>query len=200
MNIEDTPLLFVMLAGLSYLMGSIPFGLLLTKAAGLGDIRAIGSRSIGATNVLRTGRKGLAIGTLLLDTGKGALAVLIAARVAGTIGISIAALFAVLGHLFPVWLGFKGGKGVATGFGVLLAASPLQGVIGAAIWLGMAFGFRISSAASLVTCALAPAIAALMGLPFLIVATEVVIAGLIWQRHQANIARLIAGTEPRIGK
>jgi glycerol-3-phosphate acyltransferase PlsY len=200
MNVEDSPLLFALVAIVAYLLGSIPFGLLLTRAAGLGDIRAIGSGSIGATNVLRTGRKSLALATLLLDFAKGALAVLIGARAAGTIGISVAAFAAVLGHLYPVWLGFRGGKGVATGFGVLLAATPFPALVAALVWLGMAGAFRISSLASLTAALAAPIIAALFGVPFLVVATEVVIAGFIWQRHKANIARLVAGTEPRIGK
>ncbi len=200
MNIEATPLLFAVIATLSYLLGSIPFGLLLTRAAGLGDVRKIGSGNIGATNVLRTGRKGLALATLLLDALKGALAVLIAARVAGPLGVSLAAFFAVIGHLYPIWLNFKGGKGVATAFGVLIAAAPLPGLTAGAIWLLMAYLFRMSSLASLTSCLAAPILAAMMGTPFPIVLAEVAIAGFVWQRHRANIVRLLSGTEPKIGK
>jgi glycerol-3-phosphate acyltransferase PlsY len=200
MRFEDMPFLFGVLAIVSYLLGSIPFGLLLTRAAGLGDIRNVGSGNIGATNVLRTGSKGLAAATLLLDAAKGALAVVIAARAAGPLGTALAALLAVLGHMYPIWLGFRGGKGVATGFGVLIAAAPLPGLIAGLLWIAVAAAFRISSAAGLVSFAFAPILAAMMGVPFVIVAAEVAIAGFIWQRHRANIARLLAGTEPRIGR
>ena len=184
---------------LGYLLGSIPFGLVLTRLAGLGDIRRIGSGNIGATNVLRTGRKGLAAATLLLDAAKGAAAVLIGARIAGDVGVLAAGLGAITGHLFPVWLGFSGGKGVATGLGVLLAAAPPAGLGAALVWLGMAFVTRISSASALTACLAAPAIAALAGTSWPVEALVTITAALIVGRHHANIRRLLAGTEPRIG-
>ena len=181
-----------------YLIGSIPFGLLLTKAAGLGDIRQVGSGNIGATNVLRTGRKGLAAATLILDGLKGAVAVLVARQFLGDQDVVVGTA-AVLGHLFPVWLGFRGGKGVATGLGVLLAAAWPVGLACCAVWLVAAKILKMSSAAALTAFAAAPLFAlvlssadhALMAL---------LIAILVFWRHEANIRRLLAGTEPRIGK
>ena len=181
-----------------YLIGSIPFGLLLTKAAGLGDIRQVGSGNIGATNVLRTGRKGLAAATLILDGLKGAVAVLLARQFLGDQDVVVGTA-AVLGHLFPVWLGFRGGKGVATGLGVLLAAAWPVGLACCALWLVAAKLLKMSSAAALTAFAAAPLFAlvlssadhALMAL---------LIAILVFWRHEANIRRLLAGTEPRIGK
>ncbi|MBM3592592.1 MAG: glycerol-3-phosphate 1-O-acyltransferase PlsY [Alphaproteobacteria bacterium] len=181
-----------------YLIGSIPFGLLLTKAAGLGDIRKVGSGNIGATNVLRTGRKGLAAATLILDGLKGAVAVLLARYFLGDQDLVVGTA-AVLGHLFPVWLGFRGGKGVATGLGVLLAAAWPVGLACCALWLVAAKILKMSSAAALTAFAAAPLFAlvlssadhALMAL---------LIAVLVFWRHEANIRRLLAGTEPRIGK
>jgi glycerol-3-phosphate acyltransferase PlsY len=181
-----------------YLIGSVPFGLLLTKAAGLGDIRQVGSGNIGATNVLRTGRKGLAAATLILDGLKGAVAVLLARQFLGDQDLVVGTA-AVLGHLFPVWLGFRGGKGVATGLGVLLAASWPVGLACCAIWLVAAKVLKMSSAAALTAFAAAPFFAlvlssadhALMAL---------LIAVLVFWRHESNIRRLLAGTEPRIGK
>jgi glycerol-3-phosphate acyltransferase PlsY len=181
-----------------YLIGSIPFGLLLTKAAGLGDIRKVGSGNIGATNVLRTGRKGLAAATLILDGLKGAVAVLLARYFLGDQDLVVGTA-AVLGHLFPVWLGFRGGKGVATGLGVLLAAAWPVGLACCALWLVAAKLLKMSSAAALTAFAAAPLFAlvlssadhALMAL---------LIAVLVFWRHEANIRRLLAGTEPRIGK
>jgi glycerol-3-phosphate acyltransferase PlsY len=193
------PALFA-IAAIGYLLGSIPFGLLLTRASGLGDIRQIGSGSIGATNVLRTGRKGLAAATLLLDALKGVAAVLIGAAIAGRPGLVAGGLCAVLGHLFPVWLGFKGGKGVATGLGVLIAASPLTAAICAPIWLAMAFLTRISSASSLTATAAAPVVIWLVTGDTNLVVLAVVVAVLLWAKHHQNIARLLAGTEPRIGQ
>jgi len=184
---------------LGYLLGSIPFGLLLTRAAGLGDIRTIGSGNIGATNVLRTGNKGLAAATLLLDAGKGAASVLIARAVAGHDAALWAGLGAVLGHLFPVWLRFKGGKGVATAYGVLLATAWPVGLAAGAAWLIVAALARWSSLAALVSFALAPFLAwALADLDVAMLAAA--IAVLIFLRHHANIRRLAAGTEPRIGQ
>jgi acyl phosphate:glycerol-3-phosphate acyltransferase len=184
---------------LGYVLGSIPFGLLLTRAAGFGDIRAIGSGNIGATNVLRTGNKGLAAATLLLDGGKGAAAVLIARAVAGHDAALWAGLGAVLGHLFPVWLRFNGGKGVATGYGVLIAAAWPVGLAAGAAWLIVAGLLRRSSLAALVSFALAPVLAWALGAPHVAVLSAVV-AVLVYIRHQANIRRLLAGTEPRIGQ
>ena len=185
--------------GLGYLLGSIPFGLILTRAAGLGDVRKIGSGNIGATNVLRTGNKKLAAATLLLDGAKGAAAVLLARHFASEPAALLAGLAAVLGHLFPVWLGFKGGKGVATGYGVLIAASWPAGLLAGAVWLVMAKLARISSAAALASFALAPILAwVIAGRDTALLALAV--AALIFIRHQANIARLFDGTEPRIGQ
>jgi acyl phosphate:glycerol-3-phosphate acyltransferase len=187
---------------LGYALGSIPFGLLLTRAAGLGDIRAIGSGNIGATNVLRTGKRGLAAATLLLDAAKGAGAVLLAATLAGQNAGSSAGLWAglgaVLGHLFPVWLAFRGGKGVATGLGVLLAAFWPVGLIACAVWLAVARLLRISSAGALAAFACAPVAAWALGErpPALF---AVVIALLVFIRHEPNIRRMLAGTEPKIG-
>jgi glycerol-3-phosphate acyltransferase PlsY len=188
----------LLLTVFSYFVGSIPFGLLLTRAAGLGDIRAIGSGNIGATNVLRTGNKGLAAATLLLDGFKGALAVLIARHV-GYPAPLCAGLAVLLGHLFPVWLGFKGGKGVATGLGVLLAEFFPIGIIACATWLLVAFLLRFSSAAALSAFAIAPLAALAFGHLHLAV-LAVLIAALVYWKHGANIGRLRAGTEPRIGK
>jgi glycerol-3-phosphate acyltransferase PlsY len=181
-----------------YLLGSIPFGLLLTRAAGLGDIRRIGSGNIGATNVLRTGRKGLAALTLLLDGGKGAAAVLLAGLWGPDMAI-MAGGGAMIGHLFPVWLGFRGGKGVATGLGIILALSWPVGLIAAAIWLSAAFLFRYSSLAALLGSAAAP-VAAWFLAGRQKAEMALFLALLIWLRHHANIRRLLAGTEPRIGR
>jgi glycerol-3-phosphate acyltransferase PlsY len=184
---------------LGYLLGSIPFGLLLTKAAGLGDIRAIGSGNIGATNVLRTGRKGLAIGTLLLDGGKGAVAALAGLYLAGPDIALIAGVAAVLGHNFPVWLSFKGGKGVATTLGVLLATAWPVGLLAIVTWLAIAGIFRISSLAALCALALSPVFGwFLAGETHAIAYLILAIAG--FMRHSANIQRLLKGQEPRIGK
>jgi acyl phosphate:glycerol-3-phosphate acyltransferase len=192
----DPSVVLVLLIG--YLLGSIPFGLLLTRFAGLGDIRAIGSGNIGATNVLRTGRKALAAATLLLDGLKGMAAVLIAQSLLGREIAMLAGLTAVLGHLFPVWLGFKGGKGVATGLGVLIAAAWLIGLVACLTWLLVAAAARRSSLASLAAFASAP-ITALLLRDFSVVKLAFTIAVLVFVRHQANIRRLLAGTEPRIG-
>lgn len=189
----------VALVALGYLLGSIPFGLLLTSAAGLGDIRRIGSGNIGATNVLRTGRRGLALATLLLDGGKGAVAVVAGAMLGGLPGVIAAGIGAMLGHTFPVWLGFRGGKGVATGFGVLIAASPLAGVAAGAVWLATAAATRISSAGALAAFAAAPLLVwGTAGGPLALLGLAVSLV--IWGRHHANIRRLLAGTEPRIGQ
>jgi glycerol-3-phosphate acyltransferase PlsY len=182
-----------------YLLGSIPFGLLLTRAAGLGDIRQIGSGNIGATNVLRTGNRVLALLTLLLDAGKGAAAVLIARHLFGPDMAIMAGGGAMVGHLFPLWLGFKGGKGVATALGVLLALAWPIGLIACAVWLAAAFLFRYSSLAALLAVAAAPLAAWILWdrerwiMPLFL-------AVLVWLRHHANIRRLLKGQEPKIGK
>ena len=182
-----------------YLLGSIPFGLLLTQLAGLGDIRAIGSGNIGATNVLRTGRKGLAAATLLLDGLKGAVAVLIF-LVLGPPGAEYWAGFgAVIGHLFPVWLGFKGGKGVATSYGVLIAIAWPVGLAAGAIWIVVAAVSRMSSLASLVSFVVAPLLALALA-DGRVVVLSAAIAVLVIARHHENIRRLLSGTEPRIGR
>jgi acyl phosphate:glycerol-3-phosphate acyltransferase len=183
---------------LGYLLGSIPFGLLLTRAAGLGDIRAIGSGNIGATNVLRTGRRGLAAATLLLDGLKGAAAVLIVHVFIGAEASLWAGLGAVLGHLFPVWLRFNGGKGVATSYGALIAADWRVGLAAGAVWLVVAWLTRISSLAALTSLVAAPVIATVLAKAD-IARLALAIAVLVLVRHHTNIRRLLAGTEPRIG-
>jgi glycerol-3-phosphate acyltransferase PlsY len=181
-----------------YLLGSIPFGLLLAKAMGLGDLRAIGSGNIGATNVLRTGNKKAAAGTLLLDALKGVAAVLIVRQVAGIDAAAIAGAMAVVGHSFPIWLKFKGGKGVATFLGIMLALHLTSGLICCAIWVGMAKLFRFSSLSALVAVAAGP-LSLMYFERYEAWALIALIAVLVWVRHHANIARLLAGIEPRIG-
>jgi len=181
-----------------YLLGSIPFGLLLTRAAGGPDVRTIGSGNIGATNVLRTGRKGLAAATLLCDILKGTAAVLAAAYYGGHDAALAAGLGAFVGHLFPVWLKFKGGKGVATYIGVLLGLVWPAAFIFGAIWIAVAWAFRYSSLAALVASALTPLVVWLLGQPgpaVLFVALTVA----LWITHRANIARLLAGNEGKLG-
>ena len=191
--------MILLVAAFGYLLGSIPFGLLLTRAAGLGDIRKVGSGNIGATNVLRTGRKGLALATLLLDGAKGAVAVLAGYALAGAWGVVAGGLGAIFGHLFPVWLGFRGGKGVATGFGVLIAADPVAGVTAGAVWVAVAALTRLSSAGALSAFFAAPLLMWAYGAHPAKILLTIAVASLVWIRHRANIARLIAGTEPRIG-
>ncbi|MEC8198803.1 MAG: glycerol-3-phosphate 1-O-acyltransferase PlsY [Pseudomonadota bacterium] len=180
----------------AYLLGSIPFGLLLTKFLGAGDIREIGSGNIGATNVLRTGRKGLAIATLLLDAAKGGVAVLIGQSFGPDLAI-IAAWGAVLGHLFPVWLKFKGGKGGATALGVGIGLVPILALYAGLTWLAVAILLRYSSLATLLAIAAAPIYAWLLGY-HQIAEAFVPIALLIWLKHHANIRRLLAGEESKI--
>jgi glycerol-3-phosphate acyltransferase PlsY len=183
-------------AVLGYLLGSIPFGLVITKAAGLGDIRSIGSGNIGATNVLRTGRKDLAAATLALDSGKGAIAVLIAYALNWPPEVAGAAAF--LGHCFPIWLKFEGGKGVATFLGTLLALWFPAGAFACAIWLACALFFRFSSLAALIAAAASPLALFAMGrLSFALAALFMTV--LIFIRHRANIERLMKGEEPKIG-
>jgi len=196
--------LLIALVG-GYLLGSVPFGLVLTRLAGLGDIRNIGSGNIGATNVLRTGRKGLAAATLILDGAKGAVAVLIAGAWGQDVALA-AGYGAILGHLFPVWLNFKGGKGVATTLGTLLAVSWPVGIAACLTWLIVAAVFRYSSLSALLAVALAPLYAWLLptlwpghgGTPVAIFAA--VLAVLVWYKHESNIRRLLNGEEPKIGK
>ena len=198
----DPPAAFVLTAVLAagYLIGSVPFGLIATRLGGAGDIRSIGSGNIGATNVLRTGRRDLALITLLGDGGKGAVAVLLAGALVSPLAAAVAGGGAFLGHLFPVWLSFRGGKGVATFFGILFALAWPAGLAAGAAWIVMALLFRFSSLAALTAAALSP-----VWLVLLNQATperlglSLGMAALIIMRHQANIRRLIKGEEPRIG-
>ena len=198
-ELTSDPLLLLMTAALSYLLGSIPFGIVITRAMGLGDLRQIGSGNIGATNVLRTGNKPAALATLLLDAGKGGIAVLVARVLVGADAAQVAALASFLGHLFPVWLGFRGGKGVATFLGTLIALAWPAGLAACATWAVTAAISRISSLSALVAAALSPVWLVVLGYPQTSI-LAIVLAALIFVRHQPNIARLRAGTEPRIGK
>jgi glycerol-3-phosphate acyltransferase PlsY len=206
MIIDWGPGLFAAAMAGGYLLGSIPFGVIATRLGGAGDIRNVGSGNIGATNVLRTGRRDLALMTLLGDGGKGAVAVLLAWLVTrdGTMEqqavlTSLAGGAAFLGHLFPVWLRFKGGKGVSTFLGTMLAAAWPVGLAAAATWLVVAFVFRFSSLAALVAVALAPAIALLLGRSHATALLALFMALLVYVRHEDNIRRLLKGQEPRIG-
>jgi acyl-phosphate glycerol 3-phosphate acyltransferase len=190
--------LHLILAALfGYLLGSIPFGLLLTRAAGLGDVRSIGSGNIGATNVLRTGNKGLAALTLILDALKGTAAAAIATRWGAELGL-IAGFTAFIGHLFPVWLGFKGGKGVATYLGVLIGLVWKVALVFAVVWLAVAVVLRYSSLAALTATVVVPVVLYFMGLVDY-AALFLVMSVIVWIKHRANISRLLAGTESRIG-
>ncbi|MFC3527993.1 glycerol-3-phosphate 1-O-acyltransferase PlsY [Paracoccus mangrovi] len=189
----------ILWAVIGYLLGSVPFGIVITRMLGLGDLRQIGSGNIGATNVLRTGNKPAALATLLLDSGKGAIAVLLARALAGDGAALIAGAAAFLGHLYPVWLNFKGGKGVATFLGTLLALDWRLGLGACAIWLVTALLTRISSLSALVAAALSPLVALWLDGPRLALVVAFM-AVLIFIRHRANIARIRTGTEPRIGK
>jgi glycerol-3-phosphate acyltransferase PlsY len=183
--------------GLGYLLGSVPFGLILTRLSGAGDLREIGSGNIGATNVLRTGRKGIAASTLLLDLGKGLLAVWLAWQWFPDFP-GMAALGAVVGHCFPVWLKFKGGKGVATTMGVTLGLAWPIGAVYAGVWLGMLAITRISSLSGMTAAVAAPVAALVLGKPEL-APVLAAIAVIVLVLHRANIQRLLAGTEPRVG-
>jgi glycerol-3-phosphate acyltransferase PlsY len=182
-----------------YLLGSLPFGFLITKMAGLGDIRQLGSGNIGTTNVLRTGRKDLAAATLLLDGGKGAAAVLIAGFWGPDVAL-LAGLGAVLGHLFPIWLKFKGGKAVATTLGTLLALDFAVGAGACLTWLAVALILRYSSLAGLLAVASAPVFAWFFAHDLQLVEMAAILAALVWFSHRENIARLLRGEEPKIGK
>jgi len=196
---------YLLAAVVAYLLGSIPFGLLITRGAGLGDIRQIGSGNIGATNVLRTGHRGLAAATLVLDAAKGPVAVLVARHFWGDGAGYIAALLAFLGHCFPVWLRFKGGKGVAVFIGVLLALAWPVGLVFCAVWLVIAWAQKFSSLAALTGAVTSPLFAYAAGLEGLaangpkLAAVAAVLALILIFTHRANIGRLINGTEPKIG-
>ena len=184
---------------LGYLLGSIPFGLVLTRVFGAGDIRSIGSGNIGATNVLRTGRRGLAAATLILDVLKATLAVVLASLLFGQTAELAAAAGAVLGHLYPVWLRFGGGKGVATFLGGLIGVAWPAAIAFAAVWLAVAWATRYSSAAALAATAVSPLVALAVGFEQAAIVFAL-LAALIWFKHGANIGRLLRGAEPRIGR
>ena len=192
------PLILALVAACAYVLGAAPFGLIITRAMGLGDVRAIGSGNIGATNVLRTGHKGAALATLVLDGAKGAVAVLIARALWGEDAAQLAGLAAFLGHLYPVWLGFKGGKGVATFFGVLIALAWPVGLACAAVWVGVFAATRISSLSALAAAAMSGFHAFVFARGEMLVLT-LILTVMVYLRHHANIARLRAGTEPRFG-
>ena len=193
----SAPILYALIDG--YLLGSIPFGLLIARATGQGDIRKIGSGNIGATNVLRTGRKDIAFITLLLDAGKAGIAALVFNHFFGAPIGFFAGAAALIGHCFPIWLKFKGGKGVATFFGALLATAWPIGLIAGAIWLACAFITRISSLSALAAAGSAPLIALIMGYPH-VAMMAAVMAIIIYVRHAENIGRILQGTESRIGQ
>jgi glycerol-3-phosphate acyltransferase PlsY len=197
-DVTSPALILLLVALASYLLGSIPFGVVITRALGLGDLRQIGSGNIGATNVLRTGNRAAAAATLILDAAKGAVAVLLARAWVGPDAAQVAALFAFLGHLYPVWLQFRGGKGVATFLGTLLALAWPVGLAACATWAVTAAVSRISSLSALVAAGLAPVWLLIFGHGQML-ALVIILAALVFLRHGANIARLRAGTEPRIG-
>jgi len=183
---------------MGYLLGAIPFGVILTSAFGAGDLRQIGSGNIGATNVLRTGRKGLAAATLILDGLKGAVAVIIGAKMGDGLAL-LAGAGAFFGHLYPVWLRFKGGKGVATMLGIALALDWRIGLAYAVVWLGGMALMRISSVGGMAAAVAAPIAATVLGARDMAIMLGVLAAAVLW-KHQGNIGRLLAGTEPRIGQ
>jgi glycerol-3-phosphate acyltransferase PlsY len=191
-------LIFAALFG--YLLGSIPFGLVLTRAAGLEDIRKIGSGNIGATNVLRTGNKPLALATLILDSGKGAIAVIIIGALFDFNAAMLAGFFALIGHCYPVWLKFKGGKGVATTLGTLIALAPILGGLTCIIWMVTALLSRISSLSALISVGFSPLIAHYLYNDSSLSGLCAMIAALVYIKHRENIKRIFAGKEPRIGK
>ncbi|KXG86476.1 glycerol-3-phosphate 1-O-acyltransferase PlsY [Agrobacterium bohemicum] len=196
---QTAPALLALAAVIGYLLGSIPFGLILTRAAGLGDVRNIGSGNIGATNVLRTGNKKLAAATLLLDALKGTAAVLIANALWGYEASLVAGFFAFLGHLFPVWLGFKGGKGVAVYIGVLLGVAPIMMLAFVVIWIATAFITKYSSLSALVAMLVIPVALWILG-PEKTALLVTLLSVISWYMHRENIKRLLAGTESKIGK
>lgn len=196
--VTSLPLL-ALTAVLSYLLGSVPFGLVIARLMGLGDLRQIGSGNIGATNVLRTGSKPAALATLLLDSGKGAIAVVLARALIGDDAAQLAGFTAFLGHLFPVWLGFKGGKGVATYLGTLIALFFPVGLAACLTWLVVAGLTRISSLSALVAALLVPLWLILLGRADMVL-LAIALGALIWVRHLGNIRRILDGTEAKIGK
>jgi len=196
--LETAPGLLAAIGIAAYLLGSIPFGVLITRAMGLGDVRNIGSGNIGATNVLRTGNKGAAVATLLLDAGKGAIAVLVARAIAGEDAAQIAGFASFLGHIYPVWLKFRGGKGVATFLGNMLALAWPIGLLCCGAWAVMVMLTRMSSASALVA-ALSAALWCYMYGPTTLIGLSLALALLVWIRHAANIGRILSGKEPRIG-
>ena len=198
-DLETSQSLLILWAVIGYLLGSIPFGMVLAKAMNLGNLREIGSGNIGATNVLRTGSKGAAAATLLLDGGKGAVAVLLARAISGEDAAQLAALMAFLGHCYPVWLGFKGGKGVATFLGLMLALAWPVGLACCLTWLVTALIVRISSFAAIVAAASSTIWMFFLGQGKMVVLGFVLMLLIFW-RHRANITRLKAGTEPKIGQ
>lgn len=198
-EILSSPAVLILAGIFGYLLGSVPFGIVITRALGLGDLRAIGSGNIGATNVLRTGHKGAALATLLLDAGKGAIAVLIMRVALGEDAAQVAGGMAFLGHLFPVWLGFKGGKGVATFLGTLLALAWPVGLAACATWVVAAVVTRISSAAALVAAATSGVWCFVFGRGDVILLTFALMV-LVYIRHWSNLQRIKAGTEPKIGQ
>lgn len=198
-TIQGCPTMIVLCAVLGFLLGSVPFGLVITRAFGLGDLRQIGSGNIGATNVLRTGSKTAALLTLICDVGKGAFAVIIARWLIGDLAALAAGGGAFIGHCYPLYLGFKGGKGVATFLGTTLALTWPVGLLVCATWLVTAALTRISSLSALVAAAMSPIWALFLGLPWAAL-TMAVMAVFIFLRHHANISRLRTGTEPKIGK
>jgi len=199
MTFQTTLPFAALIAVIGYFCGSIPFGLILTRMAGLGDVRQIGSGNIGATNVLRTGNKGLAAATLLLDALKGTAGVLIGFAIGGLEGGMIGGFFAFLGHLFPVWLNFKGGKGVATYIGVILGLAPLMVLVFAIVWISTSVLFRYSSLSALVATFIVPIVQWFTGDHRLAVLSAILTL-IIWIKHRPNIQRLMSGTESRIGK
>ncbi len=196
-NIAAMPAIIA--AVLGYLSGSVPFGLILTRMAGLGDVRSIGSGNIGATNVLRTGNKGLAAATLILDALKGTVPALLASHFLGVEGGVIAGFCAFLGHIFPVWLGFKGGKGIATYIGVMFGLNWEMGLLFLAVWIATAAISRYSSLSALVATLIIPIVQWIVG-DHKIAALAAVMTVIAWIKHRENIQRLLAGTESRIGK
>lgn len=193
------PTMLLLTAVLAYLLGSIPFGIVITRAMGLGDLRQIGSGNIGATNVLRTGNKPAAAATLLLDAAKGGIAVVLARAVFGEDAAQLAGLAAFLGHLFPIWLKFKGGKGVATFLGILMALAWPVGLAACATWLVAAAVTRTSSVAALMAAASSSLWLFLLNHGTMLILT-VILTLLVYIRHRENLRRIKAGTEPKIGK
>ncbi len=195
---ETSPAILALVAVAAYLLGSVPFGIVITRVLGLGDLRQIGSGNIGATNVLRTGHKGAALATLLLDAGKGGVAVALARMVGGADAAVLAALASLMGHLFPVWLGFAGGKGVATYLGTLLVLDWRLGLAACATWAVTAAVTRISSLSALVAVALTNLWVWLLG-DSAMLGLSVVLSVLIYWKHWPNLQRIVTGSEPRIG-